>query len=309
MVEAIEVKNLKKSFKKNDVLKGVSFTVPRGTVFALLGPNGAGKTTIINILTTLLPADSGTATIAGFDTAKGAESVRRQISLTGQFAAIDDMLTGKENLLLIAQLRHDKAPDVTVDRLLKQFDLVEAADRRALSYSGGMRRRLDIAMSLIGHPEIIFFDEPTTGLDPASRNSMWATIKQLAEKGTTVFLTTQYLEEADQLADQIAILNHGRVVAMGTPASLKKLLPGSRIEFKFTDIQSLAAAAKVLSSYAPAKNNEELSLTVTTAGSLAELTRLFRSIEEAHLEITEFSQHVPTLDDAFLKIINQRKEN
>lgn len=309
MAEAIEVKNLKKSFKKNDVLRGVSFNVPSGTVFALLGPNGAGKTTIINILTTLLSADSGTATVAGFDTVKGAESVRWQISLTGQFAAIDDMLTGKENLLLIAELRHDKAPDQTAERLLKQFDLIEAADRRALSYSGGMRRRLDIAMSLIGHPKIIFFDEPTTGLDPSSRNSMWATIKELAAKGTTVFLTTQYLEEADQLADQIAIINHGQIVAKGAPASLKKLLPGSQIEFKFTDARSLETAFKVLSSYATAKNSEELSLTVTTAGSLAELTRLFHSIEDAHLEITEFSQHVPTLDDAFLKIINQEKEN
>ncbi len=253
---AITANALQKSYKKVHVLRDVSFIVEKGTIFALLGANGSGKTTTINILTTLLDADSGTATVN---------------------AAVDDVLTARENLVLIGELRHIKNPAGTAEALLKQFDLADAADRRSATFSGGMRRRLDIAMSLIGDPSVIFFDEPTTGLDPQSRNMMWETIRALAKGGTTVFLTTQYLEEADQLADRIAILNQGRIAVEGTPQDLKKLLPNGKIELRF--------------------------------GTLAQVARLFSQIQAANIETTEFSQKLPTLDDVFLKIINENEEN
>lgn len=199
---AIQVKGLKKSFKTTEVLKGVDFEVEKGSIFALLGTNGAGKTTIVKILTTLLKQDSGTAIVNGFDVEEKPDDVRQSISLTGQFAAVDEVLTGRENLIMIAELRHLKNPRQVADELLKRFGLTEAANRKVSSYSGGMRRRLDIAMSLVGKPQLIFLDEPTTGLDPEGRNEVWNTVKELAEGGTTVFLTTQYLEEAEQLADQ-----------------------------------------------------------------------------------------------------------
>jgi ABC-2 type transport system ATP-binding protein len=305
---AITVDQLRKSYKKVDVLKGVSFSVEKGSIFALLGSNGAGKTTTINILTTLLNADSGTAIVDGSDVAKDATNVRKHISLTGQFAAVDDILTGRENLEMIGDLRHVANPAETAAKLLDQFDLQDAADRRVATYSGGMRRRLDIAMSLIGSPSIIFFDEPTTGLDPQSRNSMWETIKSLADNGTTIFLTTQYLEEADQLADKIAILNKGKIVAEGTPAALKKLLPHGQVELKFQNEKQLAAAIKLLVSYQTTQNEESLSLAVTTDGTVAQLTQLLTKLESAHIEVTEFAQKAPTLDDVFLKIVNDNKE-
>ena len=303
---AITVGDLRKSFKKVDVLKGISFTVEKGTVFALLGANGAGKTTTINILTTLMTADSGSATVSGYDTSQQAEKVRRSISLTGQFAAVDDMLSGRENLELICDLRH--VGRSTASKLLKQFELEDAADRRALTYSGGMRRRLDIAMSLIGSPSVIFFDEPTTGLDPQSRNGMWQAIKELADGGTTIFLTTQYLEEADQLADKIAILNKGKIVAEGTPNQLKRLLPHGQIELKFNDQAQLIAATKVLKNHEITQDDEALSLTVATDGSVSQLTQLLTSLERAKVEIAEFTKKAPTLDDVFLKIINDKEE-
>jgi ABC-2 type transport system ATP-binding protein len=303
---AITVGDLRKSFKKVDVLKGISFTVEKGTVFALLGANGAGKTTAINILTTLMAADSGSATVGGHDVSKSAEKVRRSISLTGQFAAVDDMLSGRENLELICDLRHvDRS---VASKLLKQFELDDAADRRAATYSGGMRRRLDIAMSLIGSPSVIFFDEPTTGLDPQSRNGMWQAIKELADGGTTIFLTTQYLEEADQLADKIAILNKGKIVAEGTPTELKKLLPHGQIELKFNDQDQLNAAANVLKNHETTQDDEALSLTVATDGSVSQLTQLLTKLEAAKVEIAEFTKKAPTLDDVFLKIINDKEE-
>lgn len=228
---AIVVNDLKKSYKNVGVLKGVSFAVVQGSVFALLGANGAGKTTTINILTTLITSDDGSATVNGFDVAKQPEKVRESISLTGQFAAVDDILTARENLELIADLRHIDHKVQTVTDLLKKFDLTEAADRRVQTFSGGMRRRLDIAMSLIGHPPVIFLDEPTTGLDPQARNEMWRTIQALAHGGTTIFLTTQYLEEAEQLADSIAILHDGHIIAHGTLSELKKLLPPVKKEY------------------------------------------------------------------------------
>jgi ABC-2 type transport system ATP-binding protein len=228
---AIQVKGLQKSYQKLHVLKGVDFEVERGCIFALLGSNGAGKTTIIKILSTLLKQDSGIATVNGFDVAEKPDNVRQSISLTGQFAAVDEILTGRENLILIARLRHLKNPLPVAEELLSRFGLTDAADRRVSTYSGGMRRRLDIAMSLVGKPQLIFLDEPTTGLDPEARLEVWKTVKELANNGTTVFLTTQYLDEAEQLADRIAILHDGKIIANGTLADLKKLFPPAKVEY------------------------------------------------------------------------------
>ncbi len=228
---AISVQGLKKSYKNLPVLTGVDFEVKTGSIFALLGSNGAGKTTIVKILTTLLKQDSGTATVNGFDVASKPDNVRQSISLTGQFAAVDEILTGRENLIMIARLRHLNNPRQVADDLLKRFGLTDAADRRVSTYSGGMRRRLDIAMSLVGKPQLIFLDEPTTGLDPEARIEVWKIVKELADSGTTVFLTTQYLDEAEQLADRIAILHEGKIIANGTLADLKKLFPPAKVEY------------------------------------------------------------------------------
>jgi ABC-2 type transport system ATP-binding protein len=231
MVKAIEVKGLRKSFKNLEVLKGVDFEVKRGEIFALLGSNGAGKTTVVRILTTLQKHDSGTASVNGFDLASKPDYVRQSISLTGQFAAVDEILTGRENLIMIAKLRHLANPQQVADDLLKRFGLIDAAGRRVSTYSGGMRRRLDIAMSLVGNPHIIFLDEPTTGLDPEARIEVWKTVKELSDSGTTVFLTTQYLDEAEQLADRIAILHEGKIIANGTLTELKKRFPPVKVEY------------------------------------------------------------------------------
>jgi len=227
----IQVRGLEKSYKDLHVLQGVDFDVARGSIFALLGSNGAGKTTVVRILATLLKADAGTASVNGFDVVTQAASVREAISLTGQFAAVDEILSGRENLVLIAQLRHLKDPGTIADALLARFALTDAAARRVSTYSGGMRRRLDIAMSLIGNPPVIFLDEPTTGLDPQGRNEVWQAVRQLAATGTTVLLTTQYLDEAEQLADRIAILHEGRIIVNGTLAELKQLLPPAKVEY------------------------------------------------------------------------------
>jgi ABC-2 type transport system ATP-binding protein len=228
---AIRVRSLEKSYKTVKVLRGVDFDVEPGSIFALLGSNGAGKTTVVRILSTLLAADSGTVRVNGWDVADQAADVRESISLTGQFAAVDEILSGRENLVLVARLRHLGAPGAIADALLARFGLAEAAERRVSTYSGGMRRRLDIAMSLIGNPPVIFLDEPTTGLDPQARIEVWRAIKELAEHGTTVLLTTQYLEEAEQLADRIAILHEGRIIVNGTLTELKQLLPPAKVEY------------------------------------------------------------------------------
>jgi ABC-2 type transport system ATP-binding protein len=228
---SIQVTGLQKSYKQLHVLSGVDFEVKKGSIFALLGSNGAGKTTIVKILTTLLKHDGGTAAVNGFDVATKPDSVRQSISLTGQFAAVDEILTGRENLIMIARLRHLQNPRQVADGLLNRFGLTDAADRRVSTYSGGMRRKLDIAMSLVGKPQLIFLDEPTTGLDPEARIEVWKTVKELADNGTTVFLTTQNLEEAEQLADQVAILHEGRIIANGTLAELKKLFPPAKVEY------------------------------------------------------------------------------
>ncbi|MCG2621653.1 ATP-binding cassette domain-containing protein [Arthrobacter sp. I2-34] len=228
---AIRVQGIGKSFKDLHVLRGVDLEVEAGSIFALLGSNGAGKTTLVRILSTLLKADSGTATVRGFDVGTEPGKVRESISLTGQFAAVDEVLTGRENLMLVARLRHLKSPAAIADDLLIRFSLTEAGNRKASTYSGGMRRRLDIAMSLIGNPPVVFLDEPTTGLDPQARVEVWQTIKQLADGGTTVLLTTQYLDEAEQLADRIAILHRGKIIQDGTLAELKQLLPPAKVDY------------------------------------------------------------------------------
>ncbi|MHA6482690.1 ABC transporter ATP-binding protein [Paenibacillus sp. strain BS8-2] len=228
---AIQVTGLQKSYKQHQVLKDVNFKVEKGSIFALLGSNGAGKTTAVKIMTTLLKPDKGTVTVDGYDVVLNPDHVRQAISLTGQFAAVDEILTGRENLIMIAKLRYLSNPRQVADDLLKRFGLTEAADRKASTYSGGMRRRLDIALSLVGKPQIVFLDEPTTGLDPEARIEVWKMVKELAAGGTTIFLTTQYLEEAEQLADRIAILHEGKIIASGTLSELKRLFPQATVEY------------------------------------------------------------------------------
>lgn len=306
---AIIVKNVKKSYKDNQVLRGVNFEVEKGTVFALLGSNGAGKTTMINILTTLLKANSGSAIVNGHNVATQAEEVRHQIGLTGQFAAVDDMLTGRENLTMFAKLWRQPNPKKVADDLLTAFDLQEASGRTAMTYSGGMRRRLDIAMSLIGTPPVIFLDEPTTGLDPQSRNAMWEIIRDLTKKGTTVFLTTQYLDEADQLASQIAILHQGKIATQGTPSQLKKLITGRYMELKFANSPILKAAAKLLKdSYVVAIDDIETALTVTTDGSANQAMQILNTLQKNSIVVDEFSQKQPSLDDVFLSIVDKKNK-
>lgn len=307
METAIAVNDLRKAYKNNTVLHGISFTVSKGSIFAMLGSNGAGKTTTINILTTLIKADGGNATVSGVDVAKKPDKVRKQISLTGQFAAVDDILTGRENLELIADMRHTPNSAKIATDLLDKFDLTDAAERRVMTYSGGMRRRLDIAMSLIGNPTVIFFDEPTTGLDPEARNDMWRTIRALAKNGTTIFLTTQYLDEADELADQIVILNKGQIVANGTANELKKLVPSGLIRLTFQNEKQLKAAISTLTGQHKVTKGDGLTLTVITDDSVKQVADVFTELRDANIEPAEFSQKVPTLDDVFLKIIGDGK--
>jgi ABC-2 type transport system ATP-binding protein len=305
---AIEVRNLVKGYKGVPVLHDVSFTVRQGTVFALLGANGSGKTTTINVLTTLLKPDGGTASVAGSDVAEQPAKVREKISVTGQFAAVDNVLTARENLVLIGELRHVADPEQTAADLLDKFDLTEAADRRLLTFSGGMRRRLDIAMSLVGDAPIIFFDEPTTGLDPKSRTDMWLTIRQLVEHGTTVLLTTQYLEEADRLADEIAILHGGRIVASGTPDELKAMVPTGLLELEFDEEAQLSAAQRTLGEQHEV-DRVDSRLVVATGGSVAEMADLFIRLKDSGIEPTGFSRQLPTLDDVFFKFLDEDQEN
>jgi ABC-2 type transport system ATP-binding protein len=305
---AIEVRNLVKRYKGVPALHDVSFTVRRGTVFALLGANGSGKTTTINVLTTLIKADGGKAIVAGFHVAEQPSKVREQISVTGQFAAVDDVLTARENLVLMGELRHVADPGQTAVDLLETFELNEAADRRLLTFSGGMRRRLDIAMSLVGDSPIIFFDEPTTGLDPKGRTDMWLTIRQLVENGTTVFLTTQYLEEADRLADEIAILHGGRIVASGTPDELKAMVPTGLVELEFGEEAQLSAAVRALGDQHEV-DRVDSKLVVTTTGSVAEMADMFIRLKDSGIEPTGFSRQLPTLDDVFFKVLDEEKED
>ena len=307
-INTIEVRNLRKGYKGVPVLEDVSFTVDPGTVFALLGANGSGKTTTINILTTLIESDGGTANVGGFDVATHPAKVREMISLTGQFAAVDYVLTARENLILMGELRHIPDPEQTAARLLDKFDLNEAADRRLLTFSGGMRRRLDIAMSLVGDAAIVFFDEPTTGLDPVGRTDMWQTIRELAKSGTTVFLTTQYLEEADQLADQIAILHGGRIVAEGSPDELKTMVPAGLVELEFSDEDQLVAAQRALDDRHHVTRVDP-KLVIATTGSVSEMADVFIRLRDTGIEPTRFTKQTPTLDDVFFKVLNEARED
>jgi len=299
---AIRAVDVRKSFDDNLVLDGLELTVEEGTVFALLGPNGSGKTTTVNILTTLLAADSGEARVAGHDVAREPDAVRDAIGLTGQFSAVDDLLTGRENLRLMADLHHLAPADAEgrIAELLARFELTDAADRTVSTYSGGMQRRLDLAMTLIGDPEIIFLDEPTTGLDPSSRRTMWEIVRDLVTEGTTVFLTTQYLDEADQLADRVAILDGGRLVAQGTPAELKARAPGGHIDLIFAESGAYHAAAGVLST--PAGDEDSLSLQVATDGNVANVRDVLRRLDQAGVELESLSIHTPDLDDVFFAL-------
>lgn len=272
----IEVSGLQKSYRENHVLKGVSFAIDKGSIFALLGSNGAGKTTVIKILSTLLKADGGSAVINGFDVATNGDNVRACISLTGQFAAVDEVLTGRENLTLIGQLKHLPNLKSTVNEWLSFSRLEEAANKRVSAYSGGMRRRLDIAMSLMGNPDVLFLDEPTTGLDPQNRIAMWDLVKDLAKKGTTVLLTTQYLEEAEYLADHMAILHGGKIIAEGTPKYLKEILPERGVRLNFNSAAAADAAIRLLA--------------------------------ENGISADSIEQNLPTLEDVFLTLIDEKKE-
>ncbi|MBC2205936.1 ATP-binding cassette domain-containing protein [Listeria booriae] len=304
----ISVNNLEKSYKNVDVLKKINFTVKKGSIFALLGSNGAGKTTTIRILTTLIKPDRGDAQVCGADVVKQGNKVREAISLTGQSAAVDDILTGRENLRLIAKLRHLPNAKEVADELLERFNLTDAADRALATYSGGMRRRLDLAMSLVGTPSVIFLDEPTTGLDPQSRMAMWKIIRELADSGTTVFLTTQYLEEAEQLADQIAILNEGTIVADGTVAELKQLLPNGHLELRFAELDEAKQAEVALAAYTPALDEAAQIVTMTMDGTVKQMMAILGELEGANIPVLEFSQKSPTLEDVFLKIVEHGKE-
>jgi ABC-2 type transport system ATP-binding protein len=299
---AIAVCGLRKAFGDKTVLDGIDLDVPAGTVFSLLGPNGAGKTTTVNVLTTLMKADAGTVRIAGHDLATQTKAVRAVVGVTGQFAAVDELLTGQENLQLMADLKRVGSGEAkrVITGLLERFDLADSAQKLVSTYSGGMRRKLDLAMTLVGNPQIIFLDEPTAGLDPRSRRIMWQIVRELVADGVTIFLTTQYLEEADQLADRVAVLDQGRLVAQGTPAELKRHAPGSHVRLRFTDAGELDAAARVL--LGSVRDNEDLALRVPSDGGVKSLRSLLDQLDEHSINTEEFSVHTPDLDDVFLAL-------
>jgi ABC-2 type transport system ATP-binding protein len=313
---AIAANGLRKSYGDKTVLDGVDLVVPEGTTFSLLGPNGAGKTTAVKILSTLIsPAPaSGQIRVGGHDLATDPQAVRAAIGVTGQFSAVDGLITGEENMLLMADLHHlsKREGQRVTAALLERFDLVEAAKKPASTYSGGMKRRLDIAMTLVGNPRIIFLDEPTTGLDPRSRHNMWQIIRELVTGGTSVFLTTQYLEEADELADRIAVLNDGKIAAEGTAEELKRLIPGGHIRLRFTDPAAYQSAALALGE--ASRDGESLALQIPSGGSQRELRAILDRLDSAGIEADELTVHTPDLDDVFFALTsstnvpNQPKE-
>jgi ABC-2 type transport system ATP-binding protein len=309
---AIAAKGLRKAYGDKTVLDDIDLAVPAGTVFALLGPNGAGKTTAVKILSTLITADAGELHVGGHDLATDPQSVRAAIGVTGQFSAVDGLITGEENMLLMADLHHLSRGEGrrTAAELLERFDLVEAAKKPVSTYSGGMKRRLDIAMTLVGNPRIIFLDEPTTGLDPRSRHTMWGIIRDLVSGGVTVFLTTQYLEEADELADRIAVLNDGKIAAEGSADELKRLIPGGHVRLRFAAPASYHSAAFALRE--ATRNDEALSLQIPSDGSQRELRAILDWLDSAGIEADELTVHTPDLDDVFFALTggsNQPKTN
>jgi ABC-2 type transport system ATP-binding protein len=301
----IRARGLRKSYGDKLVLDGIDLDVTTGTVFALLGPNGAGKTTTVQILSTLIDADGGEVAVAGHDLTREPQAVRGAIAVTGQFSAVDNLLTGQENLQLMADLHH--LPKQTAERriadLLARFEIADAADQQAAAYSGGMRRRLDLAMGLLGEPRLIFLDEPTTGLDPRSRRVMWQLIRELVNGGVTIFLTTQYLDEADELADRIALLDNGRLVAEGSPGELKRLVPGGHVVLRFPGTSDLDRAAGVLDG--TRRDDEALTLQVPSDGSVPALRDLLDRLQLAAVEVDDLSIHTPDLDDVFLALTGQ----
>jgi ABC-2 type transport system ATP-binding protein len=300
---AIAASGLRKAFGDKTVLDGIDLDVPSGTVFSLLGPNGAGKTTTVNVLTTLMKADGGTVRVAGHDVATETKAVRAAIGVTGQFAAVDELLTGQENLQLMADLKRlgsGEAKRVVTD-LLERFGLAESAHKLVSAYSGGMRRKLDLAMTLVGKPKIIFLDEPTTGLDPRSRRTMWDIIRQLVADGVTIFLTTQYLDEADRLADRIAVLDQGHLVAQGTPGELKRQIPGSHVRLRFASDLELEGAMRILTD-STRDDEENLTLRVPSDGGAKSVRALLDQLDAHSIEVEEFSVHTPDLDDVFLAL-------
>ncbi|WP_055585026.1 ATP-binding cassette domain-containing protein [Streptacidiphilus griseoplanus] len=299
---AIEAKGLRKAYGDRTVLDGIDLAVPAGSIFALLGPNGAGKTTAVKILSTLVTADAGELRVGGHDLASEPQAVRASIGVTGQFSAVDGLITGEENMLLMADLHHLSRSEGrrTAAELLERFDLVEAASKPVSTYSGGMKRRLDIAMTLVGAPRIIFLDEPTTGLDPRSRHTMWGIIRELVSGGVTVFLTTQYLEEADELADRIAVLSNGRIAAEGSAEELKRLVPGGHVRLRFTDPAAYQAAAATLRE--ATADDEALSLQIPSGGSQRELRSILDWLDSAGVEADELTVHTPDLDDVFFAL-------
>ncbi|SED65690.1 ATP-binding cassette domain-containing protein [Rhodococcus koreensis] len=309
---AITTTGLRKSYGDKVVLDGIDLDIGEGTIFSLLGPNGAGKTTMVQILSTLIAPDGGKVRIAGHDLAREPDAVRSTIGVTGQFSAVDNLLTGRENLMLMADLHHLRrdAGRARATELLARFDLVEAGAKPAGSYSGGMRRRLDLAMTLVGDPRIIFLDEPTTGLDPRSRRAVWQIIRELVADGVTIFLTTQYLEEADRLADRIALLDGGRLVAEGTPEQLKRLVPGGHITLALPGVRELDAASRLLGDVT--RNEEALTLQVPGDGSVQSLRALLDRLDHASIEVENLTVHTPDLDDVFLALTERaatRKES
>ncbi|MEU0831760.1 ATP-binding cassette domain-containing protein [Streptomyces sp. NPDC005969] len=299
---AVATAGLRKSYGDKTVLDGIDLVVPAGTVFALLGPNGAGKTTAVKILSTLISADGGQARVAGHDLAADPQAVRAAIGVTGQFSAVDGLITGEENMLLMADLHHlsKREGRRVAAELLERFDLTEAAKKPASTYSGGMKRRLDIAMTLVGNPRIIFLDEPTTGLDPRARHNMWQIIRELVSGGVTVFLTTQYLEEADELADRIAVLNDGKIVAEGSADELKRLIPGGHVRIRFSDPAAYQSAASALGE--ATRDDAALSLQIPSDGSQRELRSILDWLDSAGIEADELTVHTPDLDDVFFAL-------
>lgn len=306
----IEAKSLRKSYGKNEVLKGLSLKVERGTMLALLGPNGAGKTTTVRILSTLLGFDGGTVTVEGFDVAKNPDEVRRVIGLTGQSAAVDELLTGRENLVMMGRLYHltSDSAKARAEELLQEFDLVDAANRPAKTYSGGMRRRLDLAVSLIATPPVIFLDEPTTGLDPRSRIAMWEIINRLKQDGATILLTTQYLEEADQLADKIVVIDGGKVIAEGTAKELKSKVGHDRLELVFASTKFYKSALSELGKIVQESNDGDKSVTIVLKDTNTDVRNVLDTLEKAKLKFESMAVHKPTLDDVFLSLTGKAKK-